>query len=71
MAADRLLLSEAKALFDGIEGLKRFCETQDDVDDLKKLLPLLLDNDPEEVVAAHYAAIEIVSAPTPSVIPFD
>lgn len=71
MAADRLLFSEAKRLFDGIEGLKQFCATQDDVEDLKRLLPLLLDADPQEVVAAHYAAIEIVSAPTATVIPFE
>ena len=69
--ADRLICSYASSLFDGIEGLKRFCETPADVADLRKLLPLLLDDDPHEVVAAHYAAVEIVSAPTARVIPFE
>lgn len=69
--ADRLIVSEAKALFDGIERLKAFCETPEDVKDLQELLPLLLHDDPAEIVAAHYAAIEIVSAPRGRIVAFE
>lgn len=68
---NRLPVSQAKVIFNNIEGLKRFCKTHEDVQDLRELLPLLLDDDPQEIVAAHYAAIEIVSSPDAKVLPFN
>lgn len=52
-----------------IASLKHCCKTADDVADLKALLPLLLEDDPEESEAAKRAILEILSGPPGNIHP--
>lgn len=60
--------TDAQHLSDTIQHLRHKVSV-DDLKDLRELLPLLLDDNPEEVVAAHYAFIELLVRPKGKVIP--
>lgn len=55
----QITTSDAQHLSDTIQHL-RHKVSPEDLKDLRELLPLLLDDNPEEVVAAHYAFIELL-----------
>ena len=59
---------DAKRLSDIIQYL-RYKVSPDDLKDLRELLPLLLDDNPEEVVAAHYAFVELLVNSKGTIVP--
>jgi hypothetical protein len=60
--------NDAKILSDTIQYLRHKVRPED-LKDLRELLPLLLHDDPEEVVAAHYAFVELLVNPKGHVVP--
>ena len=64
----QITTSDARQLADTIQYL-RYKVSPDDLNDLRELLPLLLDDNPEEVMAAHYAFVELLVNRKGQVIP--
>lgn len=60
--------NDAKNLSDTIQYL-RYKVSPEDLKDLRELLPLLLHDNPQEVVAAHYAFIELLVRPEGRIVP--
>lgn len=63
-----ILANEAKQLSDIIRYIRSKISPED-LNDLRELLPLLLHDDPEEVIAAHHAFIELLSDTKGKIIP--
>lgn len=64
----KISTSDVQQLSNTIQYL-RYKVSPDDLKNLKELLPLLLDDNPEEVVAAHYAFVELLVNPKGRVVP--
>lgn len=62
-------VNDAKDLSNVIQDLRYKVSSPEDLNDLRELLPLLLHDNPQEVVAAHYAFIELLSDRKGKVIP--